>query len=244
LIRSHCAPLNSYRLATSTTATAHTPPAKSICGYCLVHFSYRCIAEARTLWPFFPNENGARILYPHHCNRRNALIAQIPLAKKYRSAYSSAIPRFRPFVAFCDELGKNRRTSACVVEWRGRLSAAMMRMELELRLWRRRVRSSSRLSVLRRSSISVCDSLHAERVRTAGAAPSRRAGANKSPGPRLGARRSFADRQPRNAICSVTICVRSGFFSPWTSSLNLSTLLDQFIEQNFGPHIEQKAASL
>ncbi len=50
--------------------------------------------------------------------------------------------------------------------------------------------------------------------------------------------------QFRSAICSVTIWVRSGFLRPWTSSLNLSTLLDQFMEQNFGPHIEQKAASL
>ncbi len=49
---------------------------------------------------------------------------------------------------------------------------------------------------------------------------------------------------PRSAICSVTICVKSGFFSPNSLSLNLSTLLDQFIEQNFGPHIEQNAASL
>ena len=49
---------------------------------------------------------------------------------------------------------------------------------------------------------------------------------------------------PLSAICSVMICVRSGFFKPNSLSLNLSTLLDQFIEQNFGPHIEQNAASL
>ena len=48
----------------------------------------------------------------------------------------------------------------------------------------------------------------------------------------------------RNAIWSVTICVRSGFFSPCSCSLNLSTLLDQFMLQNFGPHMEQNAASL
>ncbi len=49
---------------------------------------------------------------------------------------------------------------------------------------------------------------------------------------------------PRSAICSVTICVRSGFFRPCSSSLNLSTLLDQFMLQNFGPHMLQNAASL
>ena len=55
---------------------------------------------------------------------------------------------------------------------------------------------------------------------------------------------SGAGGQFRRAICSVTIWVRSGFFRPWTSSLNSSTLLDQFMEQNFGPHMEQNAASL
>jgi hypothetical protein len=50
--------------------------------------------------------------------------------------------------------------------------------------------------------------------------------------------------QPRNAICSVTIWVRSGFFKPYSCSLNLSTLLDQFMLQNFGPHMLQNAASL
>ncbi len=57
---------------------------------------------------------------------------------------------------------------------------------------------------------------------------------------------SFRSRRnyPRNAICSVTIWVRSGFLSPYSLSLNLSTLLDQFMEQNFGPHMEQNAASL
>ncbi len=40
------------------------------------------------------------------------------------------------------------------------------------------------------------------------------------------------------------ICVRSGFFKPYSLSLNLSTLLDQFILQNFGPHMLQNAASL
>gem|GEM_PF-3845475 len=49
---------------------------------------------------------------------------------------------------------------------------------------------------------------------------------------------------PRSAICSVMICVRSGFFNPYSLSLNLSTLLDQFMEQNLGPHMEQNAASL
>jgi hypothetical protein len=46
------------------------------------------------------------------------------------------------------------------------------------------------------------------------------------------------------SACSVTSSVRSFFSRPWTSLLNASTLLDQFMEQNFGPHIEQKAASL
>ncbi len=49
---------------------------------------------------------------------------------------------------------------------------------------------------------------------------------------------------PRSAIWSVIICVRSGFFSPCSCSLNLSTLLDQFMLQNFGPHMLQNAASL
>ncbi len=49
---------------------------------------------------------------------------------------------------------------------------------------------------------------------------------------------------PRSAIWSVMICVRSGFFSPCSDSLNLSTLLDQFMLQNFGPHMLQNAASL
>lgn len=49
---------------------------------------------------------------------------------------------------------------------------------------------------------------------------------------------------PRNAICSVTICVRSGFTNPCSRALNSSTLLDQFMLQNFGPHILQNAASL
>ncbi len=44
--------------------------------------------------------------------------------------------------------------------------------------------------------------------------------------------------------CNVTRPLRSAFSSPWTVLLNSSTLLDQFIEQNFGPHMEQKAASL
>ncbi len=55
---------------------------------------------------------------------------------------------------------------------------------------------------------------------------------------------SFSQHYPRSAICSETICVRSVFFSPCSFALNSSTLLDQFIEQNFGPHIEQNAASL
>jgi hypothetical protein len=46
------------------------------------------------------------------------------------------------------------------------------------------------------------------------------------------------------SACSVTSSVRSFFSRPWTSLLNASTLLDQFMEQNFGPHIEQKCASL
>ncbi len=49
---------------------------------------------------------------------------------------------------------------------------------------------------------------------------------------------------PRSAIWSVIICVRSGFFNPCSCSLNLSTLLDQFMLQNFGPHMLQNAASL
>lgn len=49
---------------------------------------------------------------------------------------------------------------------------------------------------------------------------------------------------PRSAICSVTICVKSAFFRPCSRALNSSTLLDQFMLQNFGPHMEQKAASL
>src|SRR5258708_21130822 len=48
----------------------------------------------------------------------------------------------------------------------------------------------------------------------------------------------------RSAICSVTICVRSGFTSPCSRALNSSTLLDQFILHNFGPHMLQNAASL
>ena len=46
------------------------------------------------------------------------------------------------------------------------------------------------------------------------------------------------------SACSTTSWLRSFFSSPCTCLLNSSTLLDQFIEQNFGPHIEQKAASL
>ena len=38
--------------------------------------------------------------------------------------------------------------------------------------------------------------------------------------------------------------VKSGFFKPYSCSLNLSTLLDQFMLQNFGPHMLQNAASL
>ena len=55
---------------------------------------------------------------------------------------------------------------------------------------------------------------------------------------------SLIGSYPRIAICSVTICVKSGFFSPCCSSLNLSTLLDQFMLQNFGPHMLQKCAVL
>jgi hypothetical protein len=60
-------------------------------------------------------------------------------------------------------------------------------------------------------------------------------------------RRDLLFSQPRLAsvsACSVTSSVRSFFSNPCTSLLNASTLLDQFIEQNLGPHMEQKAASL